>query len=105
MKTFFPYEKNSCIDLIFALATNFTLKAMTVVELSLSRFFKRKYSSLYRAIGGYFASRKNKKNREEKRAEAKEKIKSFLFKSAIEDTGNTHIFAIEYYWQYKKALS
>ena len=40
MKTFFPYEKNSCIDLIFALATNFTLKAMTVVELSLSRFFK-----------------------------------------------------------------
>ena len=68
---------------------------MTVVELSLSRFFKRKYSSLYRAIGGYFASRKNKKNREEKRAEAKEKIKSFLLKSAIEDTGNTHTFAID----------
>ena len=75
---------------------------MTVVELSLSRFFKRKYSSLYRAIGSYFASRKNKKNREEKRAEAKEKIKSFLFKSAIEDTGNTHIFAIDITGNIKK---
>ena len=73
MKTFFPYEKNSCIDLIFALATNFTLKAMTVVELSLSRFFKRKYSSLYRAIGGYFASRKNKKI--EKKKEQKQRKK------------------------------
>ena len=46
-----------------------------------------------------------KKNREEKRAEAKEKIKSFLLKSAIEDTGNTHTFAIDITGQYKKALS
>ncbi|EDV18421.1 uncharacterized protein TRIADDRAFT_63057, partial [Trichoplax adhaerens] len=75
---------------------------MTVVELSLSRFFKRKYSSLYRAIGGYFTSRKNKKNREEKRAEAKEKIKSFLFESAIEDTGNIHTFAIDITGNIKK---
>ena len=37
---FSPREK-SCIDLIFALVTNYGTKAKTVVELSLSKFFKK----------------------------------------------------------------
>ena len=40
MDIFSPYETSACIDLIFALATNYTVRARTVVELSLSRFFK-----------------------------------------------------------------
>ena len=72
MEIFSPYEKSACIDLIFALVTNFTLKATTIVELSLNIFFKRQYSSLYRAIGGYFTSRKNNKNREEERSKVRE---------------------------------
>ena len=43
-----------------------------------------------------------KKIEKKKRAEAKEKIKSFLFKSAIEDTGNTHTFAIDITGNIKK---
>ena len=45
--------------------TNYTVKATSVVELSLNRFFKRQYSSLFPAIGGYFTSRQNNKNKEE----------------------------------------
>ena len=54
----FSQRKKSCIDLIFALLTNHGTRAKTVVELSLSRFFKRQYSSISCAISGYFTSRK-----------------------------------------------
>ena len=54
---FSPYETSAYIDLIFALATNYAVKATTVVELNLSRFFKRQYSRSFGAIGGYFTSR------------------------------------------------
>ena len=57
--------------MIFALVTNYGTKAKTVVELSLSKFFKRKYSSLSRAISGYFTSRKNNTNRDELRSSAR----------------------------------
>lgn len=95
MDIFFPYETSACIDLIFALATNYRVKATTVVELSLSKFFKRQYSSLYRAIGGYFASRQNKEGRTEERIKVRDRIKSFLFESAIEGDNGVHSFAID----------
>ena len=77
------------------MATNYTVKATTVVELSLSRFFKRQYSSLFRAIGGYFTSRKNKAGRTEERIKVRDRIKSFLFESAIEGDNGVHSFAID----------
>ena len=65
------------------------------MELSLNRFFKRKYSSLYRAIGGYFTSRQNNKNREQERSKGREGIKRFLLESALEGCGGVHSFAID----------
>jgi hypothetical protein len=65
------------------------------VELSLNRFFKRQYSSLYRAIGGYFASRQNNKNREQERSKVREGIKRFLLESALEGCSGVHSFAID----------
>ena len=38
---FYPYKTRACIDLIFALVTDYTFNIITVVELSLHRFFKR----------------------------------------------------------------
>ena len=102
MDIFSPYETNACIDLIFALATNYTVKATTVVELSLSRFFKRQYSSLFRAIGGYFTSRQNKEGRTEERIKARDGIKGFLFESAIEGDNGVHSFAIDMTGNIKK---
>jgi len=65
--------------LLSIVEVNYTVKATTVVELSLSRFFKRQYSSLFRAIGGYFTSRQNKKGRTEERIKVRDRIKNFLF--------------------------
>ena len=81
--------------MIFALVTNYGTKAKTVVELSLSKFFKRKYSSLSRAISGYFTSRKNNTNRDELRSSARNDIKSFLLESALEGEKSIHSFAID----------
>ena len=64
------------MDLIFALVTNYATKAKTAVELSLSKFFKRQYSSLFRAISGYFTSRKNQTNRDKLRSDARNNIKT-----------------------------
>ena len=77
------------------LVTNFTIKAKSVVELSLNRFFKRQYSSLFRAIGGYFAPRQNNKNREQERSQARDRVKSFLLESALEGCSGVHSFAID----------
>ncbi len=68
------------------------------MELSLNRFFKRKYSSLYKAIGGYFTSRKNNKNREQERSKVREGIKRFLLESALEGCSGVHSFAIDSAW-------
>ena len=65
------------------------------MELSLNRFFKRKYSSLYKAIGGYFTSRQNNKNREQERSKVREGIKRFLLESALEGCSGVHSFAID----------
>ena len=84
------------------MVTNYTFKATTVVELSLSRFFKRQYSSLFRAIGGYFTSRQNKKSRREERIKARDRIQSFLFESAIKGDNGVHSFAIDITGNVKK---
>ena len=57
--------------------------------------FKRQYSILFRAIGGYFASRQNKEGRTEERIKVRDRIKSFLFESAIEGDNGEHSFAID----------
>ena len=95
MKNIFPYETSVCIDLIFALVTNFTVKATSVVELSLNRFFKRQYSTLFPAIGGYFTPRQNNKNRVQKRSQVRDRVKSFLLESALEGCSGVHSFAID----------
>jgi hypothetical protein len=102
LRIFFPHESKSCIDLIFALITNYTNKAKTVVELSLSKFFKRKYSSISRAISGYYASRKNSENREELRRKARDNIESFLLNSALEGSNGVHSFVIDITGNIKK---
>ena len=79
----------------FALVTNYTFKATTVVESSLSKFFKRQYSSLFKEIGRYFIFRQNKKARTEEGIKARERIKGFLFKSAIDRDNGVHSFAID----------
>ena len=61
----------------------------------MSRFFKKQYSSLFRVIGGYFTSRQNKKSRTEERIKARNRIKSCLFESAIEDDNGVYSFAID----------
>ena len=73
----FPYKTSTCIDLILPLATNYAVKSTTIIELTLSRFFKRQYSSLFRAIGGHFTSRKNKKASTEERIKARDMKKAF----------------------------
>ena len=72
------------MDFIVALVTKFTVKATTVVELSLNRFFKREYSSLFRAIGGYFTSRHNKEARTEER-ETKSGLSHIILKKRYKD--------------------
>ena len=81
---FFPYESETCINLILALATNYQVQAKSVVELSLNKYFKREYSILYRALDGYYAPRSEIEKREEKRAEARKNIRNFLINSSLE---------------------
>ena len=98
----FSQRKKSCIDLIFALLTNHGTRAKTVVELSLSRFFKRQYSSISCAISGYFTSRKNNEKRDELWKKARDDVKSFLLDHALEGTEYTHSFAIDITGNIKK---
>ena len=65
------------------------------MELSLNRFFKRRYSSLFRAIGGYFTPRQNNKNREQERSQVRDRVKNFLLESALEGCSGVHSFAID----------
>lgn len=65
-------------------------------------FFKRQYSKLFKAIGGYFISRQNKKTRTEERIKARDRIKSFLFKLAIEGDNRVRSFAINITGNMKK---
>ena len=75
--------------------THYIFKVRTVVELSLSRFFKRQYDQLFKAIIGYLTSRQNKKARTEERVQARSSIKSFLFESAIERDNGVYLLAID----------
>ena len=80
---FFLYDTSVTIDLMFALATNYTVKTTTIIELSLSRFFKRQYSSLLLAIRRYCASRQNKEGRIAERIKVRNRIRKFLSKLVI----------------------
>ena len=77
------------------MATNYIVKATTVVELSLSRFFKKHYNSSFRAIREYFVSRRNKESRIEERIKVSNRIKRFPFESVIEGDNGVHSFAID----------
>ena len=50
-----PYRRDTLFDLLDALSSNTT--ARSVVELSLSPFFRREYSSITDGIGHFFSGR------------------------------------------------
>ena len=94
-KIFFPYEKSASIDLVYSLVTNYSIKAKTVVELSLNTFYNRKYSSLTRGINGYYSPRAQKEENEDARKDARNNIYDFLFESATERKRDVYPFAID----------
>ena len=94
-KIFFPYEKSASIDLVYSLVTNYSIKAKTIVELSLNKFFNRQYSSVTRAVNGYYRPRNHKEANEEARKNARNKIYNFLFESATERKRDIYPFAID----------
>ena len=104
-KIFFPYEKSASIDLVYSLVTNYSIKAKTIVELSLNKFFNRQYSSVTRAISGYYRSRNYKEANEEVRKNARNKIYNFLFESATERKRDVYPFAIDVTGNIKKHSS
>ena len=67
---FFPYRADALMDLIDAAASNTT--ARSVVELSLSPFFRREYSSIFDAIENFFVPSKPEKEVQEKRLQEQE---------------------------------
>ena len=95
IKNLFFYEKSASIDLVYSLVTNYSIKAKTIVELSLNKFFNRQYSSVTRAINGYYSPRNYKEAHEEARKNARNKIYNFLFESATERKRNIYPFAID----------
>ena len=104
-KTFFPYEKSASIDLVYSLVTNYSIKAKTIVELSLNKFFNRQYSSVTRAISGYYRSRNHKEAKEEARKNARNKIYNFLFECATERKRDVYPFVIDVTGNIKKHSS
>ena len=101
-KIFFPYEKSSGIDLVYSLVTNYSIKAKTIVELSLNKFFNRQYSSLTRAINGYYSPRNHIEENEEARKNTRNKIYNFLFESATERKRDIYPFVIDVTGNIKK---
>lgn len=65
------------------------------MELSLSKYFKREYSSIYRAIGGFYASREESKDREVKRQKARDDIFNFLLEKALSSKSKAHKFFLD----------
>ncbi len=83
------------LNLIQALITNYSFRAKSIVELSMSKYFKREYSSLYRAISGFYASRKCSNGRETKRRETREKITSFLLEKSLSSKKKVYKFFLD----------
>ena len=65
-----PYRRDTLLDLLDALSSNTT--ARSVVELSLSPFFRRTYSSITDGIGHFFQATALEKETEERSAWAQE---------------------------------
>jgi hypothetical protein len=62
----FPYRRDTLLDLLDALASNTT--ARSVVELSLSPFFRREYSSITDGIANFFQVKDQEQEAEQRRA-------------------------------------
>ena len=60
LKKIFPYNKSVAIELILALTFSHELPGNSVVLLTESSFFQRKYSSLYLMLNNYFCARNTK---------------------------------------------
>jgi len=104
-KIFFPYEKSASIDLVYSLVTNHSIKAKTIVELSLNKFYNRQYSSLTRAINGYYSPRAQKEEKEDARKNTRHKIYNFLLESATERKRDVYPFVIDVTGNIKKHSS
>ena len=48
------------MELLISLITNNEVKASSIAELTQNKYFKRKWSSIYRALGSYYGGRKEK---------------------------------------------
>ena len=73
--------------------------------MSLNKFFHRQYSSLTRAVNGYYRPRNHKESNEEARKNARNKIYNFLFESATERKRDIYPFAIDVTGNIKKYSS
>ena len=73
--------------------------------MSLNKFFNRQYSSVTRAINGYYRPRNHKESNEEARKNARNKIYNFLFESATERKRDIYPFAIDVTGNIKKHSS
>jgi len=102
IRKFFSHETESSVDLILALATNHFTRARSVAELSLSKHFKKEFSSLYRAVHGYYAPRAEKNNREQKRQRARAVISEFLLCHALSPHKEIYRFFLDMTGNIKK---
>ncbi len=69
-----PYESDAIMNIIYALITNGLTKARTVVELTLSKHFKREFSSMFKAIKHYYAPRKVHRISSKQREKVRESV-------------------------------
>ena len=83
------------MNLLCALATNSLMRAKTVVELTLSKYFKREYSSIFRAIDGYYAPRSEKKNSPDKRNKVRSELTDFLHDKALCSNESKYSFYLD----------
>ena len=90
---FFPYRADALMDLIDAVASNTT--ARSVVELSLSPFFRREYSSLFAAIENFFVPSKPEKEVEEKRLQEQEILHLIAPYLATSEQRKYHLFCTD----------
>lgn len=95
IRNFFSHETDASLNLIQALATNHITQAKTVAELSLSKYFKRGFSSLFRAIEGFHSPRKARKCRKESRQKARRRILNFLLEKALLPNNRVYRFFLD----------
>jgi len=91
--SFFPHRADALMDLIDALASNTT--AHSIVELSLSQFFRREYSSIFDAIENFFVPSKPEKETQEKRLKEQEILRLIAPYLPASEQRKYHLFGTD----------